>query len=181
MGSRVFTNVVRHYYFDLDFHGHKFWNVNMAKMVRASEKCFSVTFIEINICHRMEPLRILYSMTLTFIFKVKHFLSCIGYKKWAGSGCPRQICLDWHCPSCLSICQSRLSIYYSQQWYSYCYGTTCWNISALILSRESTLQSMLIQLSAYFSYRVTIVYLLKLRESFYIRNRSITRGVLHQK
>ena len=40
----------------------------------------------------------LYAMTLTFIFKVKHLL-CIGYKKCAGSGCLRLFCLDSHAPA----------------------------------------------------------------------------------
>ena len=41
-----------------------------------------MTFIEVDICHQMEPLRMLYFMTLTFIFKVELFLLCI-YKKLA--------------------------------------------------------------------------------------------------
>ena len=46
------ANVVYH---DLDLHSqeHEFWNVNISKMVRASEKCSSVTFIEVDIFHRM--------------------------------------------------------------------------------------------------------------------------------
>ena len=38
----------------------------------ASEKCPIMTFIDIDICHRMGPLRKLYSVTLTNIFKVKN-------------------------------------------------------------------------------------------------------------
>ena len=63
------TNVV-HHDLDLHFQGHDFWNVNMWKMVRTSEKYSRVTFI----CHQMELIWMLYSMTLTKIFKVKHFL-----------------------------------------------------------------------------------------------------------
>ena len=33
-----------------------------------------MTFIEVDICHPVGPLRLLYSVTLTFIFKFKHFL-----------------------------------------------------------------------------------------------------------
>ena len=52
----------------------KFWNVNISKTVRAGEKC-SMTFKEADICNRMmRPLRMLYSVTLTFMFKVKHIL-----------------------------------------------------------------------------------------------------------
>ena len=69
----VIANVV-HHDFDLHFRGDKIWNVNIWKMMRVSEKCSSIIFIEIDICHRMGPLRFLYSMILTFIFKVKHFL-----------------------------------------------------------------------------------------------------------
>ena len=42
-----------------------------------------MTFTEDDICHLMEPLRMLYSMTLIFVFKVKHFLLCTGYTKFA--------------------------------------------------------------------------------------------------
>ena len=47
--------------------------MNISKTVRASNKC--LTFIEVDICHRMEPFRMVYSLTLTFIFKVEHFLA----------------------------------------------------------------------------------------------------------
>ena len=109
--------------FDLHFQSHEFWNVIILNMVRASKKCSSITFIEVdswhrirpiianavlcdldlnfqghrfktfisrkcwelsqnasydfakvNICHRMVPLWMLYSVTFTNIFKVKHFL-----------------------------------------------------------------------------------------------------------
>ena len=48
-------------------------SIQILKMVRADEKCSSNTFIEVEICHRMGTLRMLYSMTLTYIFKVKLF------------------------------------------------------------------------------------------------------------
>ena len=47
--------------------------VNILATVRSSENCSSMTFTEIDICHQMGALRILYSVTLTFIFEVKHF------------------------------------------------------------------------------------------------------------
>ena len=50
---------------DLNFQCHEFLKMNIAKMVRASEKCSTPIFIEVDICHRMEPLRMLYSVTLT--------------------------------------------------------------------------------------------------------------------
>ena len=47
------VNVVR---LDLDLHfqGNKYWNVNISKTLRASEKCSSTTFIEVDICYRMD-------------------------------------------------------------------------------------------------------------------------------
>ena len=56
-------------------------------MMRASDKCSSMISVVVDICHRMALLQMLYSMTLTFIFKVKYFifivffLLCICYKK----------------------------------------------------------------------------------------------------
>ena len=40
-----------------------------------------------------------YSVTLTFIFKFNIFLRCICYKNSAGSECSRQMCLDMHGPA----------------------------------------------------------------------------------
>ena len=45
------------------------------KTMRASEKCSRTTFIEVDTSHRMRPLRLLYIMTLTYIFKVTN-LKC---------------------------------------------------------------------------------------------------------
>ena len=66
---------VVHHDIDSHFQGSIFWNVNILKIVRASVNCSRMTFIEIYICHRMRPLLMLYSMTLTYNFKVKN-LKC---------------------------------------------------------------------------------------------------------
>ena len=52
----------------LHFPDHEFWNV---KTMRASEKCSGMIIIEVEICHRMEPMRIYYCITLNEIVKVK--------------------------------------------------------------------------------------------------------------
>ena len=54
------------------------------KMVRANEKISSTTFVEIDISHRMAPLRMLYIVTFTYIFKVTKFLDIIYliFGKW---------------------------------------------------------------------------------------------------
>ena len=39
-------------------------------------------FIEVDICHRMGPFRILYSVTLTYIFKVKLQVVILTNKCW---------------------------------------------------------------------------------------------------
>ena len=49
---------------DLHFQDHEFWNVNISKVVRAGEKCSRMTLTEVDICHRMGQLRMLYSVTL---------------------------------------------------------------------------------------------------------------------
>ena len=43
------ANVVN-YDLDLHFQGHKFFNVNISKMVTASEKCSRMTIMKIEIC-----------------------------------------------------------------------------------------------------------------------------------
>ena len=53
------ANVV-HLDLDLHFQGHENWNVNISKMVRVSEKCSIMTFIEVDIYYRMVPLQMLY-------------------------------------------------------------------------------------------------------------------------
>ena len=48
-----------------------------SETVRASGKCSSMTFIEIDIGQQMVPLRMLYTVTLTYIFKITNFLEII--------------------------------------------------------------------------------------------------------
>ena len=57
----------------IHFQGHGISNVISWKTVIADEECFRKSFIEVDIYHRMGPLRLVYSFTLTFIFKVKDF------------------------------------------------------------------------------------------------------------
>ena len=95
--------------FDIYFQSHELLNVNIWKTVRNSKKCLRVTFIEINVSHRMGPLRLVYFMTLTFIFKVTHFLVMhLLSKMCASSEYPWQICLESHCPAVELL----LSIYF---------------------------------------------------------------------
>ena len=61
------------------------------KRCELAKKCASMTFIAVDICRRMRPLRMLYSVIFTTIFEVKPFLHM--------QRCPRQICLDWHGPT----------------------------------------------------------------------------------
>ena len=75
---------------DIYFQGHTFYGnhviFNMWKTVKASEKCLSTTFIEIDIIHLMALLGMLYIATLTYIFKVTQFLELYKYtisgKQW---------------------------------------------------------------------------------------------------
>ena len=71
--------------------------LTISKTVRASKKCSGVIFIEVDIRHRMAPRSMLHSVTLTFIFNVKHF-SCYAFviKNCAESECPRYRCCDSH-------------------------------------------------------------------------------------
>ena len=46
----------------------------------ASVKCVTMTFFDVDICHRMATLRLLYSVTLTLIFKSNMFLLSVWYK-----------------------------------------------------------------------------------------------------
>ena len=64
------ANVV-HRDLDTYFQGHKIWNANIVKTVKASEKRAVVTFMEAGIRHSRSSLRMLYSVTLTYIFKVQ--------------------------------------------------------------------------------------------------------------
>ena len=79
IGSQVFAikwltaNVV-HHDVDLHFQAHEFSDVNISKTVRAREKYSGMTFITVAIFYHIGPLQKLYSLTFTFIFKVKHIL-----------------------------------------------------------------------------------------------------------
>ena len=42
--------------------------------MKACEKCANTTFIEVDMRHRITPLRLLYIVTLTYIFKDTKFL-----------------------------------------------------------------------------------------------------------
>ena len=55
-----------------------------------------MTFIVVDICHRMGLLRMVYYVTVTFIFKVKHFILLII--KYMHSRMSQQIFLDSHSP-----------------------------------------------------------------------------------
>ena len=49
-------------FLDLHFQGHEFWNVIISKRWELAKNAqVWLTFIEVGICHRVEPLRILYS------------------------------------------------------------------------------------------------------------------------
>ena len=58
----------------LSFQGHKFEMLNISEKVGASAKMRLMTFAEVDIRHQMAQFWGLYTVTLTFIFKVKHFL-----------------------------------------------------------------------------------------------------------
>ena len=47
---------------------------SISEMVRAIAKMRRMTLADVDIRRRIAPLRILYRVTLTFVFKVKHFL-----------------------------------------------------------------------------------------------------------
>ena len=51
----------------------QFEMLRSVETVRASEKCRTMTFRDIVIRHRTGPLRMLYSVILTYIFKVDNF------------------------------------------------------------------------------------------------------------
>ena len=72
---------VVHLDIDVYFQGYKIGNANIWNTARVSEKCSSMTFMVVDVRHRKEPLRLLYSLTLTWIFKVKHVTST-PWKRW---------------------------------------------------------------------------------------------------
>ena len=59
------TNVV-HHILDLHFQGQTFLNVNISKAMRVSEKGSRMNYIDGDICHRMGPLQMLYSVIFKF-------------------------------------------------------------------------------------------------------------------
>ena len=72
IGSQIFIIKWRQYeccglQHDVDLHlqDDTFVNVSISKTVRSTEKCSSMSFIEIDIRHRMGSLRLLYFVTLT--------------------------------------------------------------------------------------------------------------------
>ena len=72
---------------------------NISQTVRAIAKIRHIAFTEVDIRHRMVLIWTLYFVTLTFIFKVKHFVVHFFYlKKCTGSACPQQTCLESHGP-----------------------------------------------------------------------------------
>ena len=68
------------------------------KRRESGRKCSRMTFIEVDICHRMVSLRLVYSMTLTFNFKGQTFCYAFAIKKMCRQRpSPRHICFDSHC------------------------------------------------------------------------------------
>ena len=67
--------IANHHDLDLYFQNHEILNASISKTVRASEKRSVMTFIEDDVRCRMAPLSKLYSVTVTFILRVKYFLS----------------------------------------------------------------------------------------------------------
>ena len=74
-----------------------------------------MTFNAVDICHRMEPLRMLFSMTLIFIFKVKHFHVMHLLYKVCRQGYPRQICLVSHGLAVKLLCVLIKLYFFGQQ------------------------------------------------------------------
>ena len=62
--------------FYLNFSMRTFWQVNDGKKMQTTVK------YEVRICYRMAPLRMLYLMTLTHVFKVTNFEMWISRKRW---------------------------------------------------------------------------------------------------
>ena len=99
------ANVV-HHDLDLHFQGDKSWNVYILETVTASNKYSSMTFIEVNIWHRMGPLPMLNSMTLTRISRSQIWNVNISemwesYRKNASYDLQRVIfAIKWHLCEC---------------------------------------------------------------------------------
>ena len=66
---------------DLNFQGHNFEANSISETVKASTKKHRMTFVDVDIHHRMTSLWMLFSVTLIFIFKVKHYLIVQCYTK----------------------------------------------------------------------------------------------------
>ena len=65
----------------------KVYNINISQTVRAMAIVRHMTFAELQFAFEWRHLRMLYSVTLTFNFKVKHYDKHL-FKKCTGSGCP---------------------------------------------------------------------------------------------
>ena len=79
------------------FPGYDFVMWISKKQWGLSKMLSSMISMEVDICHRMGPFRMI--MSLIFHFQSQTF-SCyaLTIKNCASSGCPRQICLDSHGP-----------------------------------------------------------------------------------
>ena len=77
---------VAHRDLDLYFQGHTISGKHLisGKRLNASEKCSNMTFIEVVISHRISILRMLYIVTVTYIFKGAKFLEL--YIRYLESG-----------------------------------------------------------------------------------------------
>ena len=97
----------------LHFPGHDFLNVNISKTIRARGKCSGMALIEVDICHRMAPLRMLNSITFTYIYQFQIFqvLILLISKHW--QKCKHDYCYQIgsevfaiefsHCECCLNL------------------------------------------------------------------------------
>ena len=125
----ITANVV-HHDLDLYFKGHEFWNVNISKTVRASKKYSRMTFIEVDICHRIWLLRMLNSMTLTWIFMVKLFTQLFwrGWKK-------QTLLLPWDRKSCICLSYGAIAndVHHDLDFQ----GHHIWNVNILKMTRAS--------------------------------------------
>ena len=75
LGSQVFAIEWQHCECCTSWPWPTSWRSRLMKTVRVGEKCSRFTFIEDDFCYRTASLWMLYFMTLTFIFKVEHFLA----------------------------------------------------------------------------------------------------------
>ena len=70
------------------------------KTMRARTNCYGVTFIKGDICYRMGTLRMLYSVILTYIFKVSNLIrSYLGNGESYRKIGPYDFCRFWYSPS----------------------------------------------------------------------------------